>query len=149
MAEAPASAWDASRWFQVGGLAAMAVGLVLAWAKAGPFSVTGLDTDDGKLFGGILVLAGLVVLAHEQWRGRWWMAAAAAGVALLIFAVYEIGHVYDSNNDDGSKDPNTLSFDLDVSPGAGLWIDALGAAALTFGAATATKGRASKSDESN
>jgi len=123
--------WDRSRLLQVGGLAAMGIGLLMPWVTAGFISVNGIDTDDGKLFGFLLLAAAGMVWFHETRHGRWRIAASLSGALLLVFAVYEIIHVYD-------KGGNSI---ITASPGSGLWIDALGAAVLLFGAWTAKNTR--------
>jgi hypothetical protein len=119
--------WDRSRLLQVGGLAVMGIGLLMPWIAAGFISVNGIDTGDGKLFGILLLAAAGMVWFHETRHGRWRIAASLSGALLLVFAVYEIIHVYDNGG----------TSILTVSPGSGLWLDALGAAALLFGAWTA------------
>ena len=129
--------WDRSRLLQVGGLAAMGIGLLMPWITAGFISANGIDTGDGKLFGFLLLVAAGMVWFHETRHGRWRIAASLSGALLLAFAVYEIIHVYD-------KGGNSI---ITASPGSGLWIDALGAAALLFGAWTAASKRRSSDDE--
>ena len=43
------------RWTNVVAIAGRAVGLLMAWGTAFRVTVTGLDTDDGKLLGVMLV----------------------------------------------------------------------------------------------
>ena len=119
--------WPRSRLLQVGGLAAMGIGLLMPWITAGFISANGIDTGDGKLFGFLLLAAAGMVWFHETRHGLWRIAASLSGALLLVFSVFEIIHVYD-------KGGNSV---ITVSPGSGLWIDALGAAALLFGAGTA------------
>lgn len=126
MTEASSSSWDPPRWLQVGGLIAMALGLVLPWASLGIIDATGLDTDDGKLFGVLLLVAVWAVVRLEGGRWAWWVVGLL-GAALLAFAVFEM-------LDLGDKSFGRADVHFEVSIGTGLWLDAIGAAAMVAGA---------------
>jgi hypothetical protein len=110
------------RWVNVGALVVAGIGLFMAWATIGPFSVSGVDTDDGKLFGVILIVTGLFLL--------WWIlqnSNKGAGILLMIgwaalvaMSIYEITNV-------SSKHYSVLGVSLSV--GAGLYLNTIGSVA--------------------
>ena len=82
------------QWFQAGAVAFGCLGLLMSWATVFIVSVSGLDTGDGRLFGVGLIFAAVCLI---------WRISAASGIAgvlltltwvvLLVFAIYEIGHI--------------------------------------------------------
>ena len=85
------------RWINIAALIGAAVGLLLTWgtATAGIFSisVSGIDTDDGKLFGAVLLVAVLLtwwrVLRTNRLNGSFLIVA---WLGLLAIGVFEIVH---------------------------------------------------------
>jgi hypothetical protein len=112
------------RWVNLAALLGGVVGLLMPWATAFIASISGLDTDDGKFFGAVLLLAGLLT---------WWRIARTnrfngplliiVWLGLLIFGVAEIIHV--------SSNPL-------VNVGTGLYVDAVAGAVGTVTAAMDT-----------
>ena len=102
------------RLVNVAALIVGVVGLLMAWGTAFIVNVIGIDTDDGKLFGAILVAAALLL---------WWRVTRAnrlngsllsvVWLALLAIAVAEIVHI------------SSLQ---DAIVGSGLYVDAVAAA---------------------
>lgn len=86
------------RWINIAALIGAAVGLLLTWgtATAGIFSisVSGIDTDDGKLFGAVLIVAVLLtwwrVLRTNRLNGSFLIVA---WLGLLAIGVFEIVHL--------------------------------------------------------
>lgn len=107
------------------GAAGMLLGLFMSWASIGPFSVDGIDTDDGKLY---LVLAlctcGVVAVLLVKWflQGLA-VATTVLGVIGAAFAILEMATVGD--------DSEAI---FEVSVGAGLYVNLIGSVALTAGA---------------
>jgi hypothetical protein len=64
------------RWINAGSLVCGTIGLFLSWASFGVFSDSGIDTDDGKLFGVILILTALF--------GLWYVARVSRIAAVLL-----------------------------------------------------------------
>lgn len=101
------------------------VGLLMAWGTAFIANVNGLDTDDGKLFGSILVVAALLA---------WWRVArtgrlngcllVAVWLGLLVFGVAEVIHISSSSV---------------VTVGDGLYVDVAAAAIGTVSASMDTR----------
>jgi hypothetical protein len=85
------------RWINIAALIGAAVGLLLTWGTAvdGIFSisVSGIDTDDGKLFGAVLIVAVLLtwwrVLRTNRLNGS---LLIVAWLGLLAIGVVEIVH---------------------------------------------------------
>ncbi len=105
------------QWTQVVALAFGFVGLLMSWGTVLFVSVSGLDTDDGKLFGALLILAALCLF----WRVSGSSVVSAvlllvAWITLVALGIYEIGHISSSQV---------------VSVGTGLYIDT---AAVVVGA---------------
>jgi hypothetical protein len=111
------------RWVNVAALVGGAVGLMTAWGTVFFVSVNGIDTDDGKVFGVLVVVAALLL---------WWrvnrtiringVLLVVVWLGLLVIAVYEIIHLSTSSRL--------------VSVGFGLYVDAIAAA---VGVVTAVK----------
>jgi hypothetical protein len=82
------------RWINAGSIAVVAIGVFMTWASFGPFSVTGINTDDGKLFGGLVIVTALLAFWYLARVSR--IAAALlilAWVGQVAFAAYEIVNV--------------------------------------------------------
>jgi len=108
------------QWINVAALIVGFIGLLMAWGTAFILSVTGIDTNDGKLFGVILLLAavflGWRIMRANRLNGG---LLTVAWLALLAIGVYEIVHISSSHV---------------VSVGSGVYVDAVAAA---LGSATA------------
>ena len=102
------------RWINVAAIVGGAVGLLMAWGTAFIVSVTGLDTDDGKLFGAILIIAALLfwwrVMRTNRLNGS---LLIVVWLGLLAIGVYEIVHISSSHL---------------VSVGSGVYVDTAAAA---------------------
>ena len=119
-------------WVNVVAIVGCAVGLLMAWGTAFIASVSGLDTDDGKLFGVILALAALLL---------WWRVVRTSRLngsllvvvwlCLLAIGIYEIIHVSSSHI---------------VSVGSGLYVDSAAAAVGLVATAMDTQRHWSKVD---
>ncbi len=111
------------RWVNAGALVLGAVGLLISWASLSVFNVTGIDTDDGKLFGVVLILTALCGLWYVIRTNRFAAVLMLLGwVGLLSLAVYEIVNV------SSVKVPLFGS----VNVGAGLYVDAIAGALGTL-----------------
>ncbi len=105
------------RWVGIAALAGCVVGLLMAWGTDLLASVSGIHTDDGKLFGAVLLLAALLTWLHIIRTSRViGSLLAIAWLGLLAIAVYEIVHVRSSQV---------------VHVGSGLYVDAAAAAVGT------------------
>jgi hypothetical protein len=108
------------RWVNLVALIGCLLGLLMAWGTAFIASVSGLDTDDGKLFGAVVVATALISLWRMSRTNRLnGFLVTTAWLGLVAFAVAEIIHVSSSQ---------------DVMVGTGLYVDA---AAAVVGAITA------------
>ena len=108
----------------LGALVFGVVGLLMAWVSAGIVSVSGINSDDGKFLGVLLVIsAGLLT-----WRVlRPPAAPRSIGILLIIawlgvlaFAVAEIIHVTTSH-------VSAFGTTIDFSVGSGLYLNAISA----------------------
>jgi hypothetical protein len=111
-------------WLAAGSVAGMILGCLGTWAKAfGALSVSGLDTDDGKLFGGVAVgAAAALLLAVRRRRHRLLLLVTVLGLGGTGIGIYEI---IDLSN----RDTDFFGEQVDViDPGWGLWLS-LGASA--------------------
>jgi Short C-terminal domain len=117
------------RWINIVALAGGFVGLLMAWGTVFIAAVSGLDTSDGKFFGVVLLIAGLLtwwrIMRTNRLNGS---LLIVAWLGLLAIGVYEIIHVQ-------------ISSDM-VSVGSGLYVDA---AAAVIGTVTALMDTAQRS----
>lgn len=111
----------------VAGAAAMLLGVFATWASAGPFSINGIDTDDGKLFLGLAFGAALLAVlefARPPSRRRG-VAGAVLGVLAAALAVFEIVDISRLGGE-GQL--------FEVSAGGGLYVCLVGSLVFGFGA---------------
>ena len=107
------------QWVEVGAVVLSVVGLLMSWADAGFLTVSGLDTQDGKIVGvAVLVLAGLLA-----WRVFRRNAANAtlviiAWLAILGATVAEIVRLTTSH-------PSSDGISINVNVGSGLYVGAI------------------------
>ena len=118
-------------WVAVGGVALTFLGLIGPWAKVVGLlnvSVSGLDTDDGKLVG-LFALVALGFLALYAFRKRTLLPLAIAGIfGLLVTAVAG----YDLIDIGSSVDEVDSEF-ARASVGWGLYATVLGGLAVSAG----------------
>ena len=96
----------------------------MPWASAFIVSVSGIDTDDGKLFGVILLIAAVLTWRRRVTREPRYRRALRLGVARsFAIAVYEIVHI------------SSVSSPVPVSVGTGLYVAAIATLFGTFIAA--------------
>ena len=125
------------QWVEVGALVLSVVSLLMSWASAGILSVSGLNTQDGKIVGvAVLVVAGLLA-----WRVFGRNAANAtlviiAWLAILGATVAEIVHLTTSH-------PSVDGISFNVSVGTGLYLGAIAAVAGCLGSIQDLRQRAS------
>jgi hypothetical protein len=82
------------RWINAGALVLGAVGLLLSWVTIGIVNVTGIDTDDGKFFGVILIITALLGLWYILRTNRVAAVLMLVGwIGLLSIATYEVVNV--------------------------------------------------------
>lgn len=126
----PFNAADNIPWFVIiGGGVLLFIGLILPWASVdlgGGFSesISGLDTDDGKI---MLVLALAIIgvgVVHMLKRAQW------AFIALIVLALAALGltifEITDISGTDGLLGAS-------ISVGIGLWVDLIGSLAALGG----------------
>jgi FtsH-binding integral membrane protein len=102
------------RWVNLAALVGCAVGLLMAWGTDFIASVSGISTDDGKLFGVVLVIAALVTWWRTMRTNRLnGSVVVVVWLGLLAIGVFEIIH---------------LSSSSVVQAGSGLYLDAVAAA---------------------
>jgi hypothetical protein len=100
----------------LGGLALGVLGLLMTWVSAGFISASGLDTSDGKLYGVLLLVAGLfVVLWRRDLRSVFGIIALVFALLMEAVAVYDVVHVSTEHG----------PFGISFSPGIGLIFDAV------------------------
>jgi hypothetical protein len=85
---------DVTRWVLIGSWAAALVGLLLPWVSATVFgtdiSATGLDTDDGKLCGILLLLAlAFGVLGFFKKPRAFVILSLLASLLIAVVAIYD------------------------------------------------------------
>jgi hypothetical protein len=104
-------------WVAVGAVAFIVVGVLGSWATVfGALSVSGLDTDDGKLLVVMAAGAAWCLFRYAKHAGRRNLVIAAIiGVAACGLSIYYIVH---------------LSGNEFVSVGWGLYVDAIAAGVL-------------------
>jgi len=111
-------------WAAIAALIGAGIGLLMPWASAFIVSVSGIDTDDGKLFGVILLIAAVLTWRRRVTRGRViGVLCVLVWLALFAIAVYEIVHI------------SSVSSPVPVSVGTGLYVAAIATLFGTFIAA--------------
>ena len=120
-------------WVAIGGFVAMLLGLLMPWASVTLISVNGIDTDDGKLFG-VGVVVGILVFWASYRRPQIRPVVALLVGGFFVCAVYEIVDVARASASFGTAT-------IHASPGAGLYLDAAGAAAVGIAQAIAWRNR--------
>lgn len=103
------------------GAAIVLVGCLGSWvsidAGLASSSISGLDTDDGKILLGVaIVLIAGTLLASRRWM---WIVLSIVALLALVIAVADLVDV-------GSEDVPTFGDVIQVSAGWGLWLCVLG-----------------------
>jgi hypothetical protein len=127
---------DAPRWALVAGLVLSGVGVLLPWVTAVFISVSGLDTSDGKLFGGVVLVGALfAVLRIRTQRLAFGVLALLACLALAGIAIYEVVNILAA-----PEGP----FEISASPGSGLYLDVVASLVASVGIVLELRGRSSR-----
>jgi hypothetical protein len=124
----PARRLSVPQWCEVGALILSVIALLLPWASAGFLSVSGLNTQDGKIVGVMVLVTGSLLAWRVARSGRAnGVLVLIAWLAVLGVTVAEIVHVTTSHPQDGG-------LSINVSVGTGLY---LGGIAAVVGVVTA------------
>lgn len=123
------------------GLAAAAVGCLLSWAEVSAFGFSqklmGTETDDGKLFLGVAVVAiVLTVLATIRPNPRpYVIAVLVLSAILLLGGLYEIGDINSEFETQFGEDAEDIG-----KVGSGLYVLVLGSIVSLIGAIKGLRG---------
>lgn len=109
---------ERSEWVAFFGAVVLVLGSFMTWAVAGPFRAAGTDGD------GWFTAIGGVAAAVQLWRGRHMSAAIWAGLAFAL-VIWKFADIESAAED-------TI---LEVSPGGGLYLCAIGAGACVWASA--------------
>jgi hypothetical protein len=107
---------ERGEWLALGGAVLLILGSFMKWATAGFVSVSGTDGD-----GWITIIAGGIA-AWYCWKQRYLAAGIASAVGLAV-VLWKFADLSSLNEED--------SF-ITVSPGAGLYVCAIGAGLCAF-----------------
>ena len=112
---------SSTQWTMIGALVLGVIGLLMTWVSAGIASVTGINTDDGKFLGVvILITAGILawrVLRLSRLSG---IVLIIAWLGVLGIAIAEIVHVTTTH-------ASLFGTTIDFSVGSGLYVNAIAA----------------------
>ncbi len=120
------------------GVAVALMGLLGPWAKMigfGSASINGLDTEDGKVFAVILLLAALTLIGGLLNKNRGaWILLCLFGLATVLLGFFEYDNIAGKL---GTVDSEFAS----VSIGWGIYATIIGGAVMAIGAFAALRER--------